>query len=639
MATNKNFKVKHGVEITENLSVAGNGSIQGTLTVTGAITGNASSATKLASSKTISLSGDVSGSTSFDGSQNVTISAEVADNSHNHNISNVTGLQTALDGKSTSTHNHTVDSLSNVTITSKTNKDILQWNGTAWINQSFEQAGLVDSSDIGTEPNQIPLNQFLGTAAFTEVNQYVQKTQVQSSILDHTPGKLALVEYVQFMTQPNLIGTAGSIGFGVGVYSGDPSSLGIYPLPGYNQVGHENYGNYITTNGSYMVYIPKFYYRIGSDQSPRYAKYGLNCIDIASEKVFPRRSDAETAGYALPRAFIDNGQVLKGFFIDKYLCSPDGVGSCKSVPNVDAISLSTDVAYAPISNGMTGCTGILADAIVLSRSRGTGFYNASAFQYSALALLSLAHGQAATSSIGCAWYDPTLVNNFPKGCNNNALGDTNDSSIVYSPGTTFNLKGKTRAIVSFEKTTHNGQANGVADINGLLWETAIGITSPGPSGTSTTQITNGDAYVLKESVNLASLTSGWNGSTDIWADSTNILTKYNLVTDFLPWGSTIDYVRFGNGSNQVFSGSVSGTDWLRTSLGIQNNNNGVSSNGTNLFGQDGCYRYNRMNMFLLVGGSWAGDSIAGVFSRYWNIYRSNTLNYVGFRGAFSAFGS
>lgn len=639
MATNKNFKVKHGVEVTENLSVAGNGSIQGTLTVTGAITGNASSATKLASSKTISLSGDLSGSTSFDGSQNVTISAEVADNSHNHTISNVTGLQTALDGKSATTHNHTIDSLSNVTITSKINKDILQWNGTAWVNQSFEQAGLVDSSDIGTEPNQIPLNGFLGTAAFTEASNYINKNQIQSSVLDHTPGKLALVEYVQLMTQPNLIGTAGSIGFGVGVYPGDPSSLGIYPLPGYNQVGHENYGNYITTNGSYMVYVPKFYYRIGSDQSPRYATYGLNCIDIASEKVFPRRSDAETAGYALPRAFIDNGQVLKGFFIDKYLCSPDGVGSCKSVPNVDVISLSNDVAYNPISNGMTGCTGILADAIVLSRARGTGFYNTSVFQYSAIALLSLAHGQAATSSIGCAWYDPSGVINFPKGCNNNALADVNDISVTYAPGTTFSAKGKTRAITGFEKTTHNGQSCGIADINGLLWETAIGVTSPSTSATASTQIANGNAYVLKESVNLASLTSGWNGTNDVWADSTNILTKYDLITGLLPWGSDIDWVRFGNGSNQVFSSNVSGTDWLRTSCGIQKDNNAVSSSGTNLFGIDSCYRYNLMNMFLLVGGSWSGGSSAGVFDRSWVYSRSNTSTYVGFRCSFSAFGS
>jgi cytoskeletal protein CcmA (bactofilin family) len=45
------------------------------------ITGNAATATKLATARTISLSGDVTGSASFDGSSNVTITATVAANS------------------------------------------------------------------------------------------------------------------------------------------------------------------------------------------------------------------------------------------------------------------------------------------------------------------------------------------------------------------------------------------------------------------------------------------------------------------------------------------------------------------------------------------------------------------------------
>jgi hypothetical protein len=56
-------------------------------------------ANKLAIARTIKLSGDVTGSTNFDGSANVTITATVADDSHNHIISNIDGLQSALDGK------------------------------------------------------------------------------------------------------------------------------------------------------------------------------------------------------------------------------------------------------------------------------------------------------------------------------------------------------------------------------------------------------------------------------------------------------------------------------------------------------------------------------------------------------------
>ena len=65
----------------------------------------------LTTARTISLGGDLSGSASFNGSSNITITAAVADDSHNHIISNVDGLQTALDGKAASSHTHTFASL------------------------------------------------------------------------------------------------------------------------------------------------------------------------------------------------------------------------------------------------------------------------------------------------------------------------------------------------------------------------------------------------------------------------------------------------------------------------------------------------------------------------------------------------
>ena len=55
----------------------------------------------MATSRTISLSGDVTGSASFNGSANATISATVGNDSHSHSISYVTGLQSALDAKTT----------------------------------------------------------------------------------------------------------------------------------------------------------------------------------------------------------------------------------------------------------------------------------------------------------------------------------------------------------------------------------------------------------------------------------------------------------------------------------------------------------------------------------------------------------
>ena len=62
-------------------------------------TGNAATSSQWASARTITLAGDLSGSVSIRGDANVTLTAAVADDSHNHTISNVDGLQTALDNK------------------------------------------------------------------------------------------------------------------------------------------------------------------------------------------------------------------------------------------------------------------------------------------------------------------------------------------------------------------------------------------------------------------------------------------------------------------------------------------------------------------------------------------------------------
>ena len=61
--------------------------------------GIADTANKLTVPRTISVGGDASGGISFDGSANVVIPVAIADDSHNHVIANVDGLQTSLDAK------------------------------------------------------------------------------------------------------------------------------------------------------------------------------------------------------------------------------------------------------------------------------------------------------------------------------------------------------------------------------------------------------------------------------------------------------------------------------------------------------------------------------------------------------------
>lgn len=57
---------------------------------------------------TLTLNGDVTGSATFTNMGNATLTATIADDSHNHVISNVDGLQTALDGKLNTTHDMTL---------------------------------------------------------------------------------------------------------------------------------------------------------------------------------------------------------------------------------------------------------------------------------------------------------------------------------------------------------------------------------------------------------------------------------------------------------------------------------------------------------------------------------------------------
>ena len=428
-----------------------------------------------------------------------------------------------------------------------------------------------------------------------------------------------------------LIGTQGGQGFGVSVCTNESIMVarGLFAMTGTPDKTHSNYGNYQHVNGGQSVCVGKFFYRIGHASSPRFATYGENAIDIVGIDTFTSEAQANAAGYALHRAFINAGQEVDFFFFDKYLASKDGTSSCKSIANADPISLTTNASYNS-SKGMTGCTGILADAVVLARARGAGWNCASAFQQDAVAMLSLAHGQAATSTTYCAWYDAAGITNFPKGCNNNALADVNDATVTYAAS--YDKKPKTRAITNFAKTTHNGQECGIADINGSMWQALIGVTMAGTSGTDTTAITTGTAYVLKRTADFGALTGGFGGTNDAWGTAASLATNFDQITGFEPWLATAGWTDYGNGSNKVFSGATSGIDYLRKCAGIPLLT-GTSATGTSQFGNDGCYQHSRANQVPVAAGNWNAAANAGAFSRHWGVTRSNDNNTCGFRCA------
>lgn len=438
-----------------------------------------------------------------------------------------------------------------------------------------------------------------------------------------------------------LIGVAGEQGFGVGVC---PYSLpsGFSELSGTQDKSSDNYGNYQYSDGSICVFVPRFYYRIGAVTSPRYATYGANAVDIAGVDTYVTEAEANADGFVLHRAFKDGGEVKSGFFVDKYINSKDtdtGLAHGSSLKDGVPISLTTSSAYTG-SSPMTDCAGQVHDAITLSRARGTGWQCLSAFQSAALSLLSLAHGQAASAATHCAWYDAAGTTNFPKGCNNNALGDSNDAAIAYTSAGDSGSASKplTGSANHPARVAHNGQVSGVMDLNGSMWEMIVGATTYGASATDSSQRAANDPdvgklWTLKDSVAIATLTAGWDGATDHWQSAANINTLYDELADGMWWSATAAaWTRYGNGAEQVFSGSLSGSGYLRTSI-AHPLDAGVSVGGSNLFGEDGLYQYQRRNVALVAGGNWNGGFIAGVWSRRWDYRRVFSGSLVGFRSA------
>jgi len=290
----------------------------------------------------------------------------------------------------------------------------------------------------------------------------------------------------------NHIGTPGGVGFGVGIAPFNVADHGFAELTGTRIAGHDNFGNY-QYRESIVLWRPFGWVRIGHPDNPTYADYGANSVDIKPESFFPSVAEANAAGYAVHRAFIDGGLIRRGFFRDKYINSKVARGTgfvCASVKGGRPISTHAD--HNPIAD-LTACSGnayYYAIDAAHARDGENGEANPnsiwfvkSGYMDAWIALLTLAHAQAATSTEHCAWYDPTGVANFPKGCNNNALADADDSSVAWESDGYSNCGKAGSAGYGggegnlFAKSTCNGQNCGEADVNGLMWQLSLGVTS------------------------------------------------------------------------------------------------------------------------------------------------------------------
>lgn len=399
----------------------------------------------------------------------------------------------------------------------------------------------------------------------------------------------------------------GEQGFGVGIC---PETLpeGMAGMAGFTDKASVNFGNYIHSSGSVMVFVPAFWYKWGTGANG----LAINACAIALDTV-AKRNELSAQGYALHRAFWDGGVIKSGFFVDKYICSASAQGVAVSVKNGNP--LSSNSAHSPFSGLVGSPANAYYGALDAAKTRGPKFFCSSRFIFSALAMLSYAHAQASSTTTWCAWYDAT--NNFPKGCNNSALRDAHDASILYTSDG-YSSCGKTGSAVPFEKTTHNGQACGVADINGLMWEINTGFTSDGSS-----------YFVVKPSVAMSSLTSGNTLSTDAWGASGRAANYDDIGATYGALTASSTTKLYGNAS-QVFSEQTSGTGWAAMGLGIPLVG-GVG--GTNVFGNDSLYDYRVNDLCAFSGGAWSQGSEAGVLALNLNGSRSSSNVNVGLRAA------
>jgi hypothetical protein len=411
----------------------------------------------------------------------------------------------------------------------------------------------------------------------------------------------------------NHIGVAGQQGFGVGIAPELPT--GFAKLVGTEDSASDNYGNYQFSDGSVMVYIPAFYYRYGTGSNGG----AINVVDIKPFSHWASVADANAAGYALHRAFYNGGAIRQGVFVDKYLASNNS-GTASSLKNGIVLSSAQRGSLSTATfASLTGApSNNLAGAIAAAKTRGTRFFCNTRFIRGALALLANAHGSAATGTTYCAWYSAGSTN-FPKGCNNNALGDTNDAAITFvnDDNGTFNT-GRTGSANFMARTTHNGQLCGIADLNGVVWETELGLTSNGTN-----------FYVLKTAADVATITGGTTLATDAWG-ATGLAALYDSI------GATYESLTnsasnkvFGNAA-QVLSAATSGTAWGFAGLGIPLVG-GVG--GSNQFGNDFLYDARTTDLCVVSGGNWYDGSIAGVWALILNNDRGYSSDLIGFRAA------
>ena len=329
-------------------------------------------------------------------------------------------------------------------------------------------------------------------------------------------------------TKINHIGVAGGLNYGVGicppdllaVYNMANSGKEIRSMNGTFDITSDNYGNYYVTHDlSVIVWVPFFWYKIGSD----------NVVTTKPGGDYADEATANAAGYILPRGFINGGLIKRGVFLDKYSPSTTGLsaavldssgslagnGILSSIKNGNPISsdgammrklvTASDNLYAGAfgncrANGQSPANAYYGgiDAV---KSRGSQYHAWTVFERQILWILSKAHQAAAVGTNFCAWNG--VAPYAPKG--NNYYGiDYNDQALTFTACDDAYWGSKNAPMEArkagsgsvFAKTTHNGQNSGICDINGNQYMFLMGLTCIAEGGQAISAITRASQCVV-----------------------------------------------------------------------------------------------------------------------------------------------
>jgi len=396
--------------------------------------------------------------------------------------------------------------------------------------------------------------------------------------------------------KPNDIGIVGRQGFGVSfpdATEDELAAIGMSPMNGTYDKTSDNYGNFMSDNGGVFVYIPHHYVRYGEQTEADYDVYGANVVGVKRHDEYNSEAEANADGYFSPRAFYDGSESVnqQGFFMQKY--EPNG----KTLDGV---------VYAYGDGSARGMVSIDAPTMMTrARNLGSDYFVASYFMHQAMDTITLLQGQHSTGTANCAWWKSRGGANYP----NNGWSTTNPQ--LYS---------------------HNGQKCGVMAVSNFSWEFCLGVTTPGDNATQAeTNITNNKIYLLKPTVKMKDLTSGFGGSTDAWGTESNLLENYNAfdTTDHFVLTSSRTWY-WGNGNNQMYiqpvSNGVLNANARDTFMLIPNSEQSVSTAANTMMGNCASYMPTRKNLAMYVHGENVYTSGGqNVFSRDFHHWR--TLSY------------